>query len=116
MDQVLTELIDQVKSLSEIDSEVYELTKTSFDKRVELAYQELASLISDKQVPIDFHFMVVQVSLKRYKRKGHEGQKSYDQSEQRITFDTGNDFREYEGAIERYNQSLVCKGAGYQWF
>lgn len=114
MKAVLTSLVAEVKALTEISEEVYQLTQRAFDKRVELTYLELASLLVTSVVPKHLHYIVIQVSLKRYQRKGHEGHKSYDQSEQRITFETANDFTMYQDVIQSYNRQLT-EGSGYQW-
>lgn len=116
-EKVLESIVKDVKDLSEINDDVYTKTKTSFDLRVKLAYKELASLISDGIVPEKLHFIVINVSLARYRRKGHEGMESYDQSEQKLVYSDKSDFNDYLGVIDAHNESLKDDGgAGYQWF
>ncbi|MGF2053640.1 phage head-tail connector protein [Vagococcus fluvialis] len=116
-EKVLESIVTDVKDLSEINEDVYTKTKTSFDLRVKLTYKELASLISDGIVPENLHFIVINVSLARYRRKGHEGMESYDQSEQKLVYTDKSDFNDYLGVIDAHNESLKDdEGAGYQWF
>lgn len=115
-EKVLESIITDVKDLSEINDDVYTKTKTSFDLRVKLTYKELASFISDGIVPEKLHFIVINVSLARYRRKGHEGMESYDQSEQKLVYSDKSDFNDYLGVIDAHNESLNDdEGAGYQW-
>lgn len=117
-EKVLESIVKNVKDLSEINEDVYEKSKTSFDLRVKLTYDELASFISDGEVPTKLHYIVIQVSLVRYRRKGHEGMESYDQSEQKLVYGDKSDFDDYQGVIDAYNDSLREDdgGVGHQWF
>lgn len=117
-ESVIESIVTDVKDLSEINEDVYKKTKKSFDLRVKLTYDELASFILDGIVPKKLHYIVIQVSLARYRRKGHEGMESYDQSEQRLVYGDKSDFDDYQGVIDNYNASLFKdeEGTDYQWF
>lgn len=65
-------------------------------------------LKTDKNIPSELDFILLEVSVKRYNRLANEGMSSYSQEGQSITFST-NDFDEFANDIANWKDEHSVK-------
>lgn len=99
---------ERIKNLLNLPDEVYETQKNVINEIVQVTEDQLRSLLrpsdtAGNMIPSQLDYVVEMVAVKRYRRLGNEGMTAYTQSEQSKTFSQTDDFAEFMGAIDKYN-------------
>ena len=99
---------DRVKKLLNLPDDVYMKQESVISEIIDVTEDQLKSLLkpsdtAGNMILQGLEYIVELVTIKRYRRLGSGGMTAYTQSEQSKTFAQEDDFAEFMGAIDKYN-------------